>query len=88
MPKPTPDEIRTAVIETIARHARKPKASIKDDQELTGIAIGLKDIDLGFLAMSLRGYVKTFNKQKTITKAQVKKAKTVAGTVTLVQKAI
>ena len=82
--KPADADVATDVRAVIGAFARREPATLSDADELIA-TLRLRDVDLPFLAMSLRGYVKRFKKSSTITTGEVRKAKTVAGTVTLVQ---
>lgn len=84
MAKPTDAEIASDVKTIIGAFARKDPTTLADTDELI-LTLRLRDVDLPFLAMSLRGYVKHHKPKKTVTAGEVRKAKTVGGTVKLVQ---
>ena len=84
MAKPTDAEVEDDVKQIIGAFARVDPGEIDDADELVA-TLRLRDVDVPFLAMSLRGYVKRFEQASTVTTSEVRKAKTAGATVKLVQ---
>jgi len=83
------DLIKQNVKAYISSAANMPVSEIKDEYVLKEDPLKLDDTKLGFLTLSLRGYIKTLNPSETITVKEIRKnGLSVKGTCELVVKKI
>ena len=81
---PSDQDISRDIKNVISAFARRAPVALKETDELIG-TLRLRDMDLPFLAMALRAYVKRFRQSSTVSTVEVRKSETVADVVTLVQ---
>src|SRR5437016_4243519 len=77
---PSKNDIRIAVVATIASFAKRDPDLIKDTDELVK-DLRIPDSSMPFLTLSLRGYIKHFRPDRTIGVAEVRKSKQTVGVV-------
>ncbi len=71
----TRDEVKNAVITTIAGFTRLPTIQIEPEMELNGPFLALDANQLTFMAMTLRGYVKYYSSGKeTVVVSELRKS--------------
>lgn len=68
--------VRTNVIAYIASFANMKPSNIKDDYILKNHPLKIDDTNLGFLAIALRGYLKSLNPQETVLATELRKKDT------------
>jgi hypothetical protein len=83
--KPTPEQIATSVVHILAGFTHMKPDQIDPAFALRDPPLALDDSDLGFLAMTLRGFVQKSNPGATVTAADTRKpGLTVKGLIDLV----
>ena len=72
-PVPTQQQVLESVIKFVAGFAHLPVPQIDPDRKLTDPPLNFDDNQLAFLAMSLRGYARSFNPDATVLAADTRK---------------
>lgn len=67
------ETIKTNVIAYIASFASMKPSDLKDDHILKNHPLKLDDVKLGFLAIALRAYLKSFNPDETVLATELRK---------------
>ncbi len=68
---PTILEVKEKVLKMLSIFVNMPESKISDEYVLKDTPLSLESTQLKFLALSLRGYVKSIKSDKTVTAAEI-----------------
>jgi hypothetical protein len=81
MTKIEKEQVRKDVLQIIATFTTLNASELKDDYILRSPPVLIDNIGLGYLALSLRGYIKQHNPDATITARELRSANLTVGAV-------
>ena len=85
MTKIEKEQVRKDVLQIIATFTTLNASELKDEYILRSPPVLIDNIGLGYLALSLRGYIKQYNPDATIKAGELRRANlTVGGVISIV----
>ena len=81
MSAPSKARVRDEVLRQISTHTTRDPGELADDQQLKKPPLLFDNLSLVFLAESLRGYVRQYNRAATVKVAEMRKSGTTVGNV-------